>query len=106
MSADVRTISAIALEGIPEIGLRDDLATLIGDAIERTPGTLPLRDDDILVVTQKVVSKAEGAIIDLDGVTPSPAALEFGRRRSIATRARCRSSSTRRCASCGWSAAC
>lgn len=78
MSADVRTISAIALEGIPEIGLRDDLATLIGDAIERTPGTLPLRDDDILVVTQKVVSKAEGAIIDLDGVTPSPAALEFG----------------------------
>ncbi len=78
MPADDGSISVIALEGIPEVRLRDDLATLIGEAIERTPGAAPLGDADVLVVTQKVVSKAEGAIIDLDGVTPSPRALEFG----------------------------
>ena len=56
----------LALEGIPEIRLGDDLAALIGDAIERTPGVLPLARDDVLVVTQKIVSKAEGAVVDLD----------------------------------------
>ena len=68
MSADVPSaIAVVALDGIPEVALRDDLAVMIGDAIERTAGVLPLRDDDVLVVTQKVVSKAEGAIVDLAG---------------------------------------
>lgn len=70
-------VEAIALAGIPEIAIGDDLAARIGDALEATPGVLPLRVDDVLVVTQKVVSKAEGAIVDLDTVKPRPEAVEF-----------------------------
>lgn len=82
MSADAghADLRILALEGIPEIAIGDDLPALIGDALERTPGALPLRDDDVLVVTQKVVSKAEGALIDLDGVVPGAKAIEFAER--------------------------
>jgi coenzyme F420-0:L-glutamate ligase / coenzyme F420-1:gamma-L-glutamate ligase len=74
------SISVLALEGIPEIRLGDDLPTLIGDAVERTVGALPLRADDVLVVTQKIVSKAEGAIVELDTVEPRPEAIAFAER--------------------------
>jgi coenzyme F420-0:L-glutamate ligase/coenzyme F420-1:gamma-L-glutamate ligase len=73
-------VAVVALDGIPEIRIRDDLGAIIGDAIERTPDALPLRDDDVLVVTQKVVSKAEGAVVDLTGIVPGEDALEFARR--------------------------
>ena len=65
-------LSVIALEGIPEIGPSDDLSALLIAAIRSTPGALPLAQDDVLVVTQKVVSKAEGAIVDLTTVEPRP----------------------------------
>jgi coenzyme F420-0:L-glutamate ligase/coenzyme F420-1:gamma-L-glutamate ligase len=70
-------IEAVALAGIPEITTGDDLAGLIGDAIAATAGLLPLRADDVLVVTQKIVSKAEGAIVDLEGIEPRPEAIAF-----------------------------
>lgn len=73
-------IEVVALDGLPELGPGDDLAALIGDAIERTPGVVPLRSDDVLVVTQKVVSKAEGAVVDLTTVEPRPEAVEFATR--------------------------
>jgi coenzyme F420-0:L-glutamate ligase / coenzyme F420-1:gamma-L-glutamate ligase len=73
-------IQVLGLDGIPEIRVRDDLAGLIGDAIERTAGALPLDERDVLVVTQKVVSKAEGAIVDLTGIVPGPDAREFAER--------------------------
>ncbi|MDQ3128371.1 MAG: coenzyme F420-0:L-glutamate ligase [Chloroflexota bacterium] len=73
-------MAAIALIGIPEIAAGDDLAARIGDAIEETPGVLPLRPDDVLVVTQKVVSKAEGAIVDLETVVARPEAVAFAER--------------------------
>ena len=73
-------LEAIALDGIPEVAPGDDLPALLLAALERTPGLLPLRTDDVLVVTQKIVSKAEGAIVDLRGITPRPEAIEFGRR--------------------------
>ena len=76
MPADSR-LEVVALDGIPEVVPGDDLATFIGDAIDRTPGALPLREDDVLVVTQKIVSKAEGAIVDLTTVEPRPQAVEF-----------------------------
>lgn len=79
MSAE-STIQVIALDGIPEIHQGDDLPAQIGGALEGTPGALPLRDDDVLVVTQKVVSKAEGAVVDLATVEPRPAAVEFATR--------------------------
>ncbi|MBA3235215.1 MAG: coenzyme F420-0:L-glutamate ligase [Chloroflexi bacterium] len=73
-------IRILPLAGIPEIRIAADLGALIGDAIERTDGALPLSDLDVLVVTQKVVSKAEGAVIDLTGIVPGQEALEFAQR--------------------------
>src|SRR3954463_6450714 len=70
----------IALEGIPEIRIGDDLGRIIGDAIERTSGAAPPTPDDVLVVTQKAVSKAEGAVVDLTGVVPGDEAPEFATR--------------------------
>lgn len=75
MATEVRVL---ALEGIPEVQPNDDLAGLIGDAIEAS-GVLPLREDDVLVVTQKIVSKAEGAVVDLTTIEPRPEAAEFAR---------------------------
>jgi coenzyme F420-0:L-glutamate ligase / coenzyme F420-1:gamma-L-glutamate ligase len=73
-------VEAIALVGIPEIATGDDLVGAIGDAVERTPGLLPLRPDDVVVVTPKVVSKAEGAVVDLETVEPRPEAVAFAER--------------------------
>ena len=70
-------LEVVALDGIPEVVPGDDLVAFLGDAIERSAGALPLREDDVLVVTQKIVSKAEGAIVDLTTVEPRPEAMEF-----------------------------
>src|SRR3954469_14109685 len=77
---DATRVEVLALEGIPEIGPGDDLPAAILAALEATPGALPLGEEDVLIVTQKVVSKAEGAIVDLDAVTPRAEAVEFARR--------------------------
>jgi coenzyme F420-0:L-glutamate ligase/coenzyme F420-1:gamma-L-glutamate ligase len=75
-----RSIRIVALDGIPEIRIGDDLGDIIANAISRTPGAVPLSVDDVLVVTQKIVSKAEGAVIDLTGVVPGTEAIEFAER--------------------------
>jgi coenzyme F420-0:L-glutamate ligase / coenzyme F420-1:gamma-L-glutamate ligase len=78
MSAEAGArLEVIALGGLPEIRPGDNLAALLGDAIGEAPGVLPLRDDDVLVVTQKVVSKAEGALVDLTTIEPRPEAIDF-----------------------------
>jgi coenzyme F420-0:L-glutamate ligase/coenzyme F420-1:gamma-L-glutamate ligase len=56
--------------GLPEVHPGDDLATLIADATT-------LADGDVVVVTSKVVSKAEGRTVELDTVTPSGFAAEW-----------------------------
>jgi coenzyme F420-0:L-glutamate ligase/coenzyme F420-1:gamma-L-glutamate ligase len=56
-------IAVAPLEGLPEVRPGDDLAALIGDAVERAGG---LEEGDVLVVSQKVVSKAEGRIEQTD----------------------------------------
>ena len=58
-------IRIIPLTGIPEVRSGDDLAGLLGDALERAGG---LDEEDILVVAQKVVSKAEGRVERTDDV--------------------------------------
>ena len=58
---------------MPEIGVGDDLAGLIMDAAA-AQGT-PVADGDVVVVTQKVVSKAEGRVMTIDDVVASPLAL-------------------------------
>jgi coenzyme F420-0:L-glutamate ligase/coenzyme F420-1:gamma-L-glutamate ligase len=73
-------IEVLALEGIGEVVPGDDLPQLIVAALEATPGAIPTRDDDVLVVTQKVVSKAEGAIADLATVVPRPEAIAYAER--------------------------
>ncbi len=73
-------VEVLALEDMPEIQPGDDLAAAILAALEATPGALPLRDDDVLVVTQKVVSKAEGAIVDLTTIEPRPEVVAFAER--------------------------
>ncbi len=73
-------VTVIALEGVPEIRPGDDLAAALVEALRVTPLALPLRDDDVLVVTQKVVSKAEGAIVDLTAVEPRPELVAFAER--------------------------
>jgi len=70
-------LEIVALDGIPEIRSGDDLAAQLGDALERNADLLPLRSDDVLVVTQKIVSKAEGAIVDLTSIEPRPEAVAF-----------------------------
>jgi len=76
-SATDGRLEVFALDGIPEVVPGDDLAAFLCDAVERTAGATPLREDDVLVVTQKIVSKAEGAIVDLTTVEPRPQAVEF-----------------------------
>jgi coenzyme F420-0:L-glutamate ligase/coenzyme F420-1:gamma-L-glutamate ligase len=71
-------LSVIPVRGIGEIDRGDELATIIAEAAA-AQGT-PLLDRDCLVVTQKVVSKAEGAVVDLTTVTPRPEAIEFATR--------------------------
>jgi coenzyme F420-0:L-glutamate ligase / coenzyme F420-1:gamma-L-glutamate ligase len=73
-------VEAVAIEGLGEITPGDDLPALIAEAVAATTDVLPLRDDDVLVVTQKVVSKAEGAIVDLTSIEPRPVAIQFAER--------------------------
>ncbi len=68
-------VEIVGLPPLPEVRPGDDLQTLIGDAIE-TWGQ-GLRADDVLVVTQKVVSKAEGRLVDLRTIEPSAFARDF-----------------------------
>jgi coenzyme F420-0:L-glutamate ligase/coenzyme F420-1:gamma-L-glutamate ligase len=79
MSSEGR-LTVVALDGIPEIHSGDDLPALLADALGGMVDLHPLRPDDVLVVTQKIVSKAEGAIVDLTTVEPRPEAVEFARR--------------------------
>jgi len=68
-------IQIIGIEGLPIIKAGDNLAELICRAAEKQ-GT-PIQEDDIIVVTHVVVSKAEGCIVNLDEVSPSPFAKSF-----------------------------
>ena len=64
--------------GLPEITPGDDLAAMILAAAE-SAGT-PIVDDDIVVVTSKIVSKAEGRTVELDDIIPGAFAQEWSQR--------------------------
>lgn len=68
-------ISLIALDGIPEVAPGDDLAALIAAAL--AAAGIGLEASDVLVVTQKVVSKAEGRVVELASVTPREEAIAW-----------------------------
>jgi coenzyme F420-0:L-glutamate ligase / coenzyme F420-1:gamma-L-glutamate ligase len=71
-------ISLVGVEGIPEVSPGDDLAALIWAAV--AAAGIGMTDEDVLVVTQKVVSKAEGQVVDLASVDPRPEATEWAER--------------------------
>ncbi len=73
-------VEILALSGLPEVRAGDDLGAMIGDALDATPGALPLEPGDVVVVTQKIVSKAEGAVADLRTVEPRPEAVAWAER--------------------------
>lgn len=66
-----------ALSGIPMVKPGDDLAAMLVTALEHSGETLA--DGDILVIAQKIISKAEGRIVALEDVEPSERAITLAR---------------------------
>ncbi|HEV8615328.1 MAG TPA: coenzyme F420-0:L-glutamate ligase [Methylomirabilota bacterium] len=62
----------IGIEGIGEVHAGDDVARIVREAAARQ--RTPLATGDLLVISQKIVSKAEGRLLRLGDVTPSPIA--------------------------------
>ena len=69
MANKLGPISLSAVEGIPEIREGDDLVAAISEAL--SSGGIKLERGDVLVIAQKIVSKAQGRIVDLGEVAPS-----------------------------------
>ncbi len=65
------------LQRIPLIRLGDDLADIIWSALEKT--AITLEEGDILTIAQKIISKAEGRLVNLATVMPTPHAYELAR---------------------------
>jgi coenzyme F420-0:L-glutamate ligase/coenzyme F420-1:gamma-L-glutamate ligase len=70
-------VRILGLPGLPIITSGADLATLIHHAA--TAASLTFYNGDILVVTQKIVSKAEGCLVALKDITPSPLAENYAK---------------------------
>ncbi|RMF79464.1 MAG: coenzyme F420-0:L-glutamate ligase [Chloroflexi bacterium] len=68
MNTKLLSIEIIALPGIPLIKAGDDLVQIILDGLQRAE--LTLQEHDTLVIASKIVSKAEGRLVDLKTVTP------------------------------------
>jgi coenzyme F420-0:L-glutamate ligase / coenzyme F420-1:gamma-L-glutamate ligase len=71
----VKGLEVLGVDGFPEIRPGDDLNRLIRDAVAGN-----LRTGDVLVVTHKIVSKAEGRLVDLGMVEPSALARDYATR--------------------------
>ena len=71
-------VRVVGISGIPLIKPGDDLGRIICDTAEKQGS--PLLDGDIVVVTQKIVSKTEGRIFRLKDVKPSPLAKRIAKR--------------------------
>lgn len=69
------SLTLTPLHGIPMVQPGDSLVALISEALEKE--AISLQDGDILVVAQKIISKAEGRLVNLTEVTPSPRAEEL-----------------------------
>lgn len=73
----VKKLGVFGLEGLPLIKAGDDLAALIASAAQEEG--VAIEEGDVIVVAQKVVSKAEGRVLHLDTVTASKKALELAK---------------------------
>ena len=71
---------ALPIDGLGEIQPGDDLPEMIASCVATIAAASViggLRSDDVIAVTQKIVSKAEGAIVELTTITPRPEAVEY-----------------------------
>lgn len=75
MSAN-KSIEIIPVSGIKEVSSGQDPGQLIIDACKKN--SIAIKNHDVVVVTHKIVSKAEGRVIDLSGVVPSSFAKKSG----------------------------
>ena len=66
-------VSLSTIPTIPDIRPKDDLALIIGNALE----SHGVESGDILCIAHKIISKAEGAIFNLEEIEPSTEALEY-----------------------------
>ncbi len=73
-------IQLTPIRGIPEIRPGDDLGLMIARASEAMD--FELTDGDIIVIAQKIVSKAEGRLVNLESITPSEFATEIARKQN------------------------
>lgn len=71
----MKELRLIALPGMPEVQVGDSLAALIVDAV--AAAGQQLQSGDVIVIAQKIVSKAEGRSVALDKITPSEHAREL-----------------------------
>jgi Uncharacterized conserved protein len=63
------------VSNIPIIQPGDDLGKIISASLKEN--SIQIRDNDILVVTQKIVSKSEGRFVNIEAETPSSEALRM-----------------------------
>jgi coenzyme F420-0:L-glutamate ligase/coenzyme F420-1:gamma-L-glutamate ligase len=70
-------LEALAVPGVPLVGRGDDVPALVVRALEGAG--LSVADGDVLVVTSKLLSRAEGRFVELPRVEPSPRALELAK---------------------------
>src|SRR3982074_2312305 len=68
-------VELLAVPGIPLVRKDDDLVTLIREGLAR--GGIVPHGGDVFVLTQKIVSKAEGRMVDLATIEPSTEAIEL-----------------------------
>ncbi|MCS7386157.1 MAG: coenzyme F420-0:L-glutamate ligase [archaeon GB-1867-005] len=71
-----KVVKIFGLRGIPIIKEGDDIAKIICEAAESQG--IGIRDGDVIVIASKIVAKAEGQIINLDEIKPSPFAIRVG----------------------------
>jgi len=74
----LKEFKAIALEGFPLIKQGDNIAKIIVETARRNG--LEIEDGDIIVIAQKIFSKAEGRVVNLKEVVPSDRAREIARK--------------------------
>jgi coenzyme F420-0:L-glutamate ligase/coenzyme F420-1:gamma-L-glutamate ligase len=73
--SDIGRVTIIPVDGLPEVRPGDPIEAMIAERVEAVAGGV--EPGDIVVVTHKIVSKAEGRLVELAGVEPSALATSF-----------------------------
>ena len=74
MTSEIRILG---IKGLPEVKERDDLSALITNSLEEAG--VRLDSSDVLVIAQKIVSKSEGRVVDLNSIEPTEKAIDWAR---------------------------